>query len=137
MYAIRSYYAPNEIHLTVKQVWFHQKDRLRRGACSSYLSEWLEVGTPVSFFIAPDEEFRLPADPAIPTIFIAAGTGIAPVRAFLAEREVCTESRNWLFFGAKSSTTDFLYQDELETWKAKGTLEHMDLAFSRDQAVIV
>jgi len=138
-YSIASFQprTPNEIHLTVKQVRFHQKDRLRRGVCSSYLSEWLEVGTPVSFFIAPDEEFRLPADPAIPAIFIAAGTGIAPVRAFLAEREVCSESKNWLFFGAKNRTTDFLYQDELENWKTKGTLERLDLAFSRDQATKV
>lgn len=125
---------PSEIHLTVKQVRYQHKNRLRRGACSSYLSEWLQIGTSVSFFVAPDEEFRLPADPAVPAIFIAAGTGIAPVLAFLNEREAHPGARNRLFFGAKNKGTDFLYQQQLQQWVSSGNIEHLDLAFSRDQA---
>jgi sulfite reductase (NADPH) flavoprotein alpha-component len=138
-YSIASFQpeTPGEIHLTVRQLRFFRRNRLRQGACSNYLSEWLDPGTSVSFFIAPDEEFRLPADPAVPAVFIAAGTGIAPVRAFLTEREAHPASLNWLFFGAKNRESDFLYQEQLEHWLASGNLEHLDLAFSRDQAVKV
>ncbi|PTN02421.1 sulfite reductase flavoprotein subunit alpha [Mangrovibacterium marinum] len=138
-YSIASFQpnTPSEIHLTVKQLSFSRRNRLRQGACSNYLSEWLAPGTAVSFFVAPDDGFRLPADPTVPVIFIAAGTGIAPVRAFLTEREQHACSRNWLIFGAKSRADDFLYQQQLEQWKHSGTLEYLDLAFSRDQSVKV
>lgn len=122
----------NELHLTVKKVQYEHKERRRHGAASSYLSHWLEVGTSVSFFLSPDDEFRLP-EPSVPAIFIGAGTGIAPIRAFLAERAMKSGSRNWLFFGEKTRERDYLYGTELEIRKQIGELERLNLAFSRDQ----
>ena len=135
-YSIASYQPahPGEIHLTVKQLRFQHKNRLRYGSCSNYLSQWLEVGTPLSFCLAPDETFRLPDHAETPVIFIAAGTGIAPVRAFLKERESLGQTRNWLIFGEKTRKLDYLYGDEIDLWKEKGLLERLNLAFSRDQS---
>ncbi|RKD90570.1 diflavin oxidoreductase [Mangrovibacterium diazotrophicum] len=135
-YSISSFQQMNadELQLTVKQVRFNHKNRERQGSCSTYLSEWLEVGTAVSFFIAPDDEFRLPVNSSTPAIFIAAGTGIAPVRAFLQERRMHTNTRNWLFFGEKTRKSDYLYGEELDGWKREGLLENVSLAFSRDQS---
>jgi sulfite reductase (NADPH) flavoprotein alpha-component len=65
---------------------------------------------------------------------IGPGTGIAPFRAFLHERRVLgATGRNWLFFGERSATTDFLYRDELEAMVNDKHLTRLDLAFSRDQ----
>ena len=135
-YSISSYQEENadELHLTVKQVRFRHKSRERHGSCSNYLSEWLAVGTAVSLFIASDNEFRLPVSSSTPAIFIAAGTGIAPVRAFLKERQAQGISQNWLFFGEKTRQVDYLYGEEVEGWKSEGLLENLSLAFSRDQS---
>lgn len=124
--------SPNELHLAVREVQYEHKSRRRYGAASNYLSHWLEVGTLVSFFVLPDEEFRLPA-PSVPAIFIGVGTGIAPIRAFLSERSLSAEGHNWLFFGEKKRELDYLYGEEMENRKQTGLLERLSLAFSRDQ----
>ena len=133
-YSVSSYQPehPGELHLTVKRVQFQLKNRLRQGSCSAYLSDWLETGAAVSFFLAPNDNFRLPGKPGIPVIFIAAGTGIAPVRAFLQERAARGETKNWLFFGGKNRRTDFLYGAEILDFYGQQALERLDLAFSRD-----
>ncbi|WP_163711293.1 diflavin oxidoreductase [Mangrovibacterium lignilyticum] len=133
-YSIASYQvvSPNELHLTVKKVQYEHKKRRRHGAASSYLSHSLEVGISISFFISPDDDFRLP-DPSVPAIFIGAGTGIAPIRAFLSERSQQADSRNWLFFGEKTRAVDYLYSAEMESRKETDELERLNLAFSRDQ----
>jgi sulfite reductase (NADPH) flavoprotein alpha-component len=78
--------------------------------------------------------FRLPADPATPVIMVGPGTGIAPFRAFLAERALRgVRGRSWLMFGERNRATDFLYQTELLAWLKDGTLSRLDTAFSRDQ----
>jgi sulfite reductase (NADPH) flavoprotein alpha-component len=65
---------------------------------------------------------------------IGPGTGIAPFRAFVEEREALgATGKNWLFFGDQHFTTDFLYQTEWQRWLKSGTLTRMDVAFSRDQ----
>jgi len=135
-YSISSYQKTNadELQLTVKQVRFSHNNRERHGSCSNFLSEWLEVGTTVAFFLSPDDEFRLPASALTPAIFIAAGTGIAPVRAFLRERQTQVNTRNWLFFGEKTRKSDYLYGEELDGWKRGGLLENLNMAFSRDQS---
>jgi sulfite reductase (NADPH) flavoprotein alpha-component len=85
-------------------------------------------------FVQRAHAFRLPADPAAPVIMIGPGTGVAPFRAFLQEREARGASgRNWLFFGNQRRDADFLYREELEQFAAKRVLTRMDLAFSRDQ----
>ncbi len=77
--------------------------------------------------------FRLP-EPDRPIILIGPGTGGAPFRAFLAEREATgARGRNWLFFGERSFEHDFLYQVDWLAWRKSGLLTRMDAAFSRDQ----
>jgi len=65
---------------------------------------------------------------------VGPGTGVAPFRAFLEEREVRgSKGKNWLFFGERNSKTDFFYENELKALEKKGVLTKLDLAFSRDQ----
>jgi sulfite reductase (NADPH) flavoprotein alpha-component len=65
---------------------------------------------------------------------IGPGTGVAPFRAFVAEREATgARGRNWLFFGERSFEHDFLYQVDWLGWRKSGVLTRMDVAFSRDQ----
>jgi sulfite reductase (NADPH) flavoprotein alpha-component len=65
---------------------------------------------------------------------IGPGTGIAPFRGFLQEREAAgARGRNWLVFGNPRRQTDFLFEDELTQWHRDGLLTRLDTAFSRDQ----
>ena len=124
-----------QIHTTVSVVRYHSHDRERGGVCSTLLSDRIDVGDRLPIYIQPNKKFRLPLDPGAPMIMIGPGTGIAPFRGFLHERRaVGATGRNWLFFGERSASTDFLYRDELERMRADGHLTHLDTAFSRDQA---
>jgi sulfite reductase (NADPH) flavoprotein alpha-component len=123
-----------EAHLTVGVLGYEMHDRSYQGTGSSFLGEHLRPGRPLSVFVQRSH-FRLPADAAAPVIMVGPGTGIAPFRAFLHEREAAQASgRNWLFFGNQRREVDFLYRDELEDLAARRVLTRMDLAFSRDQA---
>lgn len=130
---------PGEVHLTVAIVRYDSFGRKRGGVCSTYLSDRI-AGEKPGVFVHKNKAFRLPEDPAVPVIMIGPGTGIAPFRAFLEERQITEATgKNWLFFGNPYKSTDFLYQDELEAMQSEGDLEKMslarlDLAFSRDQA---
>ena len=87
------------------------------------------------FFFTPNKSFRVPKDDSLPIIMVGPGTGIAPFRAFLQEREHRKASgKNWLFFGDRNATTDYIYKEELEAMQENGLLSRLDLAFSRDQA---
>lgn len=121
-----------EVHLTVAQNTYTKNGELKQGLTSSYLSK-LGIGSKFSFYIHKNEHFRLPSgDKDI--IMIGPGTGIAPFRSFLAQRDAeGANGKNWLFFGEQHFTTDFLYQTELQSWYASGVLTHLDVAFSRDQ----
>jgi sulfite reductase (NADPH) flavoprotein alpha-component len=78
--------------------------------------------------------FRVPEDNTVPMIMVGPGTGIAPFRAFLQERQARQAiGKNWLFFGDRNADTDFIYQDELNAFKEQGVLTRLELAFSRDQ----
>jgi sulfite reductase (NADPH) flavoprotein alpha-component len=71
----------------------------------------------------------------VPIIMIGCGTGVAPFRAFVAERAALgARGRNWLFFGDRSFETDFLYQADWLAWRKQGVLTRIEVAFSRDQA---
>jgi sulfite reductase (NADPH) flavoprotein alpha-component len=110
------------------------RDRDRGGVCSTLLADRIEPGDRLPIYIQPNKKFRLPQDPTAPVIMVGPGTGIAPFRAFLHERRVSGASgRNWLFFGDRSASTDFLYREELESMRAAGHLTQLDTAFSRDQ----
>ena len=125
---------PGEVHLIVKLVQSEQNGRTRLGACSSYLSHWIEVGRKINVQLVSNESFRMQTS-AVPMILIAAGTGIAPFRAFLEEQEYSSSpGENWLFFGEKCRDLDFFYRHEWEYWLKNNRLNRLDLAFSRDQA---
>lgn len=126
---------PHSIELCVGQVLYEQDDALRKGAGSVYLGYRVHVGDSLPVFVVPNPNFRLPADPDAPVIMIGPGTGIAPFRAFLQERESTgARGHNWLLSGNPHRTTDYMYGEELEAWRANGLLTRLDLAFSRDQA---
>lgn len=126
----------DEVHLTVGVVRHPQADGSERaGAASSFLAERLPEGGEVRVFVEHNDGFRLPANPATPVIMVGPGTGIAPFRAFMQEREAqCAEGKNWLFFGNPHFTQDFLYQVEWQKYVKSGLLNKISLAFSRDQA---
>lgn len=125
--------APGEVHLCVAVVRDARRGRVRNGVGSGFLADRSAVAGPVEAYVQPSH-FRLPADPAVPVIMVGPGTGIAPFRAFLAERAAAgIRGRTWLFFGERNRATDFLYQAELTAWQKDGTLSRLDTAFSRDQ----
>ncbi|ELY4156596.1 NADPH-dependent assimilatory sulfite reductase flavoprotein subunit [Cronobacter turicensis] len=126
--------AENEVHITVGVVRFDIEGRPRAGGASSYLADRLEEDGEVRVFIEHNDNFRLPATPETPVIMIGPGTGIAPFRAFMQQREADGAiGKNWLFFGNPHFTEDFLYQVEWQRYVKEGLLTRIDLAWSRDQ----
>ncbi len=124
-----------EVHTTVAVVRYRSHDRERGGICSTMLADRLDVGAKLPIYIQPNKKFRLPADGRTPIVMIGPGTGIAPFRAFLHERRALgSTGRNWLFFGERSASTDFLYCRELMQMQEDRHLTRLDTAFSRDQA---
>lgn len=125
-----------EVHLTVGVVRYPQEDgTVRSGAASSYLADRLPEDAEVRVFVEHNDNFRLPQNPDTPVIMVGPGTGIAPFRAFLQEREAQgADGKNWLFFGNPHFTQDFLYQVEWQRYVKSGLLSKISLAFSRDQA---
>ncbi len=130
---------PEEAHLTVAALRYDFLNRSRHGAASTYLADVVQVGDEVRVFAERNAYFKLPADPGTDIIMVGPGTGVAPFRAFVQER---TEARggstsqpgkNWLFFGNPHFDTDFLYQNEWLQHLKRGTLDRLDVAFSRDQ----
>jgi sulfite reductase (NADPH) flavoprotein alpha-component len=125
---------PGEVHLCVGIVRYDSHGRNRGGICSTYLSDRLSTQSRPGVFVHHNPAFRLPADGNVPVIMVGPGTGIAPFRAFLQERQVTgATGKNWLFFGNPHEKTDFLYRDELEAFQKNSILSRMDLAWSRDQ----
>ncbi|MBK1826398.1 diflavin oxidoreductase [Haloferula rosea] len=124
---------PGEVHLCVGIVRYESHGRKRGGICSTFLSDRSEGLTP-GVFVHSNKAFRLPESGDTPLIMVGPGTGIAPFRAFLEERKISEAAgKNWLLFGNPHQATDFLYQEELEGFVADGTLQRLDLAWSRDQ----
>ncbi|MGP2517366.1 NADPH-dependent assimilatory sulfite reductase flavoprotein subunit [Yersinia sp. 2545 StPb PI] len=137
LYSIASSQAEteNEVHITVGVVRYDIDGRPRTGGASGYLADRLEVEGDIRVFIEHNDNFRLPANPETPVIMIGPGTGIAPFRAFMQQREADGASgKNWLFFGNPHFTEDFLYQVEWQRYVKDGLLTRIDLAWSRDQA---
>ncbi|MGF1689085.1 assimilatory sulfite reductase (NADPH) flavoprotein subunit [Photobacterium japonica] len=123
-----------EVHLTVGLVEYDKGDETRQGGASSYLAQRLEEGDTVKVFVEANNHFKLPADDNTPVIMIGPGTGIAPFRAFVQERDNReAEGKNWLFFGDRTFTDDFLYQVEWQKYLKSGIVHRLDVAFSRDQ----
>jgi sulfite reductase (NADPH) flavoprotein alpha-component len=125
---------PGEVHFTASLIEYKLNDRKHRGVCSVYLADRLETGDTVPIFLESNEKFRLPEDDSQPLIMIGTGTGIAPYRAFLQQREhTGAAGKNWLFFGDRYSESDFLYREEIEGYLESGLLTFLTTAFSREQ----
>jgi sulfite reductase (NADPH) flavoprotein alpha-component len=126
--------APDEAHLLVGVVRYQSHGRERHGVASTFVAERLRAGDKLKVYVKPNKNFRLPDDPDRPVIMIGPGTGVAPFRAFLQERQAAgAKGRNWLFFGDRNYTHDFLYQLEWQELHKEGVLSAIDVAFSRDQ----
>jgi sulfite reductase (NADPH) flavoprotein alpha-component len=124
-----------EIHTTVAVVRFTTHGRGGGGVCSTYFADRTFVADRMPIYIQPNKKFKLPSDSNAPIIMIGPGTGVAPFRGFLHERRALGhQGKNWLFFGERSSATDYLYRDELESMRADGHLTRLETAFSRDHA---
>ena len=120
---------PGQVHLTVSTVRYGE----RKGVCSAFLADRAQA-LKVAIFPQVSKHFRLPEDDSVPVIMVGPGTGVAPFRAFLEEREARgAKGRNWLFFGEQYAATDFYYREQLQAWEKAGHLR-LDTAFSRDQA---
>ena len=124
-----------EVHLTVAAVRWSFNDREHKGVASTFLADRVERGQKTGIFLSPNKNFRPPKDNSVPMVMVGPGTGVAPFRAFLQERQAIGASgMNWLFFGDQHKECDFLYKDELEAMEASGVLDRLDVAFSRDQS---
>ncbi len=124
---------PEEVHLTIGAVRYETHGRERNGVCSILCSERLQPGDTLPIYIQNNQNFKLPQNPDTPIIMVGPGTGVAPFRSFMQEREeIGAEGKSWMFFGDQHFVTDFLYQTEWQKWIKDGVLTRMDVAFSRD-----
>lgn len=125
---------PGHVHLTIAQVRYESHGRQRGGVCSTFLADRVTPDMPLPVFVQPSHGFRLPADLSKPVIMIGPGTGVAPFRAFLQERQATgAQGKNWLFFGEQSRAQSYFYEDEWTDLIKAGTLTRLATAFSRDQ----
>ena len=137
MYSIASSQAahPNEVHTTVRVVRYNAHGLDRQGVASGHMGERAPVGATLPVFLHENNAFRLPEDTGAPVIMIGPGTGIAPFRAFLEERQAAGhKGDNWLFFGEQRSISDYLYKDQFLGMEKDGLLTKLHTAFSRDQS---
>ncbi|MEK4230394.1 assimilatory sulfite reductase (NADPH) flavoprotein subunit [Solibacillus sp. FSL H8-0538] len=131
--SLRTY--PEEVHVTIGTVAYEAHGRAREGVASGAISSRVNIGDKLAVYVQSNPNFKLPQDDATPIILICAGTGVAPFRSFLQEREERgAEGKSWLFFGDQHFVTDFLYQVEWQNWLKDGVLTNLNLAFSRDTA---
>lgn len=135
LYSIASSFKanPDEVHLTIRAVRYESHGRNRYGVCSVQCAERLQPGDKVPVFIQHNPNFKPPVNPDTPVIMIGPGTGIAPFRAFMEEREeLGIEGKSWVFYGDRRFVTDFLYQTDWQRMLASGALTRLNVAFSRD-----
>ena len=136
LYSIASSQRANtdEVDLCIAALRYQAHDRDRLGTCSVHCAERVDPGDTLQVFVHSNPNFRLPADPDVPVIMVGPGTGVAPFRAFIEDREENgAGGKTWLFFGDRRFRTDFLYQVEWLRWLKLGVLTRLDVAFSRDQ----
>ena len=125
---------PGTVHLTVGIVRYSHHDRDRAGLTTGYLSDrCLPRVTPIGVFMSPTRSFILPENGDVDCIMVGPGTGIAPFRAFLQQRDLNGDKgRNWLFFGDWTESGEYYYKEEMDDWTERGVLNKHDLAWSRD-----
>ena len=127
-------FEPGTVHLTVGIVRYEGQGRAKTGLTTGYLADRVPEGTSgVRVFMSPTRSFILPEDGKKDMIMVGPGTGIAPFRAFLQQRKAdSAEGRNWLFFGDWTEAGEYLYRDEISAYVEDGTLDRLDLAWSRE-----
>lgn len=129
---------PGEVHLTVGEVHYDLFDKQRVGVASTWLGARIAEGANLGVYLQHSPHFHIPDDDTAPLIMIGPGTGIAPFRAFLEEREMrAATGKNWLFFGDQHEAEDYLYQEQIEAWKDSGLINNLSLAWSRDSSAKV
>ncbi|HVI81551.1 MAG TPA: sulfite reductase subunit alpha [Chthoniobacterales bacterium] len=125
---------PSCVHLIVDVVQYESRGRIRKGVCSTFLAERADK-VPVPVYPSLAKHFHMPQDQSAPLIMVGPGTGVAPFRAFLQERQaVGAKGKNWLFFGAQREKCDYAYKEDWEKFTRDGILTRLDCAWSRDQA---
>ena len=125
---------PDEVHLSVATVRYDTFGSKHWGAASTHLADRVAEGDTVPVYVESNSRFRLPANDNASIIMIGPGTGVAPFRAFVEERaERNASGGNWLFYGDRTFSEDFLYQLEWQRHLQHGRLDKLDVAFSRDQ----
>jgi sulfite reductase (NADPH) flavoprotein alpha-component len=125
---------PEQVHFIVDVVKYESRGRVRKGVASTFLAERAD-NVPVPVYPSLAKHFHLPDDPNTPIIMVGPGTGVAPFRAFLQERQATgAKGKTWLFFGAQRRKCDYAYGDEFEKMQEDGLLTRLDCAWSRDQA---
>lgn len=124
---------PDAVHITVGAVRYESHGRARKGVASTFLADLAREGETLPVYIEANRNFKLPADPNTSIIMVGPGTGIAPFRAFVEQRQAAdAQGKNWLFFGDRNFRNDFLYQREWQRYHKDGVLDRIDVAFSRD-----
>ncbi|WP_067031126.1 assimilatory sulfite reductase (NADPH) flavoprotein subunit [Allomuricauda sp. CP2A] len=124
----------NEVHILVSTVRYEAHGRSRGGHCSTYMADRVQEGDRISVFVEHNSRFKPPVELDVPMIMVGAGTGVAPYRSFIQQRQSDTaHGKTWLFFGDRNFSTDFLYQTEWLEYLKNGILARADVAFSRDQ----
>ncbi|MGA9082372.1 MAG: sulfite reductase subunit alpha, partial [Pseudolabrys sp.] len=124
---------PGRVSLTVDAVRYEVEKRTRLGVASTFLAGRVSPGDQIKVYVQKAQHFALPPDPKTPIIMVGPGTGVAPFRAFLQERQATmAPGRNWLFFGHQRSNYDFFYEEELVAMRSAGLLTRLTLAWSRD-----
>jgi sulfite reductase (NADPH) flavoprotein alpha-component len=124
----------DNVQITVRVIRYESHGRSRQGVASGQLGERALAGTTMPIFLHANGNFRLPEDTSAPVIMIGPGTGVAPFRAFLEERQATGQTGdNWLFFGDQREKLDYLYRDQFHAMRKDGVLTRLDTAFSRDQ----
>ena len=124
----------DEAHLLIAAVRYESQGRARTGVASTHVADRIKTGAKLRVRVKPNRHFRLPKDSATDIVMVGPGTGVAPFRAFVQQRRADgATGRNWLFFGDRQFTHDFLYQLEWQEALEDGSLTRIDLAFSRDQ----
>jgi len=125
---------PDRVHFIVDVVKYESRGRVRKGVCSSFMAERADE-VPIPVYPSSAKHFHMPEDGSVPLIMIGPGTGVAPFRAFLQERQALgAKGKNWLFFGAQREKCDHAYQEDWERFTKDGLLTRLDCAWSRDQA---
>jgi sulfite reductase (NADPH) flavoprotein alpha-component len=125
---------PEQVHFIVDVVTYESHGRVRNGVCSTFMAERAD-DVPVPVYPSSAKHFHLPEDGNVPIIMIGPGTGVAPFRAFLQDRQALgAKGKNWLFFGAQRESCDYAYREDFDRFKRDGILTRLDCAWSRDQA---